>query len=51
MIKEYNIVASFKDDKLIAPAMVFVQDDNLSTQLNFTFEDEITDGQNVKLNF
>lgn len=51
MIKNYDIIVDFSKDKIIAPVMVFVQDDNLSTQLSFTFKDEIANDQNIKLTF
>jgi len=51
MIKNYNIIASFIEDNLEYPKMVFVKDDNISTQLSFYIKDTVTDGQNIKLTF
>ena len=48
MIKTYEIVADFSLNTLSAPKMVFVKDDNLSTQLNFTFD---SDYPTIKLTY
>jgi len=50
-INNYDISVNFKDKKVIYPDMIFIQNDNLSTQLTFTFADEIANGQSVKMIF
>lgn len=51
MIKNYDIIVNFSKNKIISEKIVLTKDDNLSTQLSFTFEDNIPDGQNIKLTF